>query len=134
MEVKHMGGAVVLVDCYNANPDSTRAALATLASWPRAKRRIAVLGDMLELGETAASLHRETGAMVKDAELWTVGAHAADYAAGAVSGGIEVRQFADKSAVAVALSQAFAPGVVVLVKASRGAALEDVLAIAAVEG
>ena len=134
MEVKHAAGATLLLDYYNANPDSTRAALATLASWPNAARRIAVLGNMRELGETAAQLHRETGAAVQNAELWTVGAHAADYAAGAKTVGIEARLFPDKPAVASALTEALAPGVVVLVKASRGAALEDVLALAAVEG
>lgn len=134
MEVKHAAGATLLVDCYNANPDSTRAALLTLASWPGARRRIAVLGDMLELGETASQLHRETGAAVQDAELWVVGAHASDYAAGARAAGTMVRSFADKPAVAAALQEALASDVVVLIKASRGAALEDVLALTAVEG
>ena len=128
MEVKTIAGAAVLADCYNANPDSTRAALATLAGWPGAKRRIAVLGDMLELGAAAATLHRETGAAVRDAALWTVGAHARDYAAGAARG-VETRVFEDKPALAKALRPLLAPGTVVLVKASRGAALEDVIAL-----
>jgi UDP-N-acetylmuramoyl-tripeptide--D-alanyl-D-alanine ligase len=127
MEVKRAGGATLLVDCYNANPDSTAAALATLAEWPGAARRIAILGDMLELGGTAARLHRETGAKVKGAELWTVGAHAGEYAAGARTAGAEVRTFPGKPEVAAALREALAPGTVVLVKASRGAALEQVL-------
>lgn len=127
MEVRRAGGAVLLVDCYNANPDSTAAALATLAGWPGASRRIAVLGDMLELGGTAARLHRETGALVRGAELWTVGAHAGEYAAGASSAGAEARVFPGKPEVAAALREALAPGVVVLLKASRGAALEQVL-------
>ncbi len=127
MNVLERAGAVILEDCYNANPDSTRAALETLAGWRRATRRIAVLGDMLELGSTAAALHRETGARVKGAELWTVGAHARDYAEGARSAGVPVREFADKAEVTAALREALAPGVVVLVKASRGAALEQVL-------
>jgi UDP-N-acetylmuramyl pentapeptide synthase len=57
-----------------------------------------------------------------------VGAHARDYALGARSAGVPVREFADKSEVAAALRAELAPGVVVLVKASRGAALEQVLA------
>lgn len=127
MEVRRAGGGTLLVDCYNANPDSTAAALDTLAGWPGARRRIAVLGDMLELGGTAARLHRETGARVGGAELWTVGAHAGDYAAGARSAGAGVREFPGKPELAAALREALAPGVVVLVKASRGAALEQVL-------
>ncbi len=128
MEVLRAGGAVILKDCYNANPDSTAAALETLAGWPGAGRRIAILGDMLELGATAAALHRETGEKVREAELWTVGDHASDYAAGARRARVEARVFADKPAVAAALREALAPGVVVLVKGSRGAALEQVLA------
>jgi UDP-N-acetylmuramoyl-tripeptide--D-alanyl-D-alanine ligase len=118
---------MLLVDCYNANPDATRAALRTLADWPGASRRIAVLGDMLELGPAAADLHRETGAAVRDAELWAVGAQAAAYADGARSAGIEARIFESREAARDALREALAPGVVALVKASRGAALEKVV-------
>jgi UDP-N-acetylmuramoyl-tripeptide--D-alanyl-D-alanine ligase len=127
MEPRTLGGATLLVDCYNANPDSTAAALATLAGWSGARRRVAVLGDMLELGPDAARLHRETGEAVREAELWAVGAHAADYAAGAERAGAAARVFADKASLAEALRGALAPGTVVLIKASRGAALEDVL-------
>ena len=134
MEVRTRAGATLLVDCYNANPDSTRAALETLAAWPGATRRIAVLGDMLELGADAAKLHRETGAAIRDAALWVVGAHAGDYAAGAKRARVETRVFADKAELAGALRAALAPGTVVLVKASRGAALEDVLGSLGGEG
>jgi UDP-N-acetylmuramoyl-tripeptide--D-alanyl-D-alanine ligase len=126
MEVREVRGATLLIDCYNANPDATRAALETLAGWPGARRRIAVLGDMLELGPEAARLHRETAALVRDAALWVVGAHADDYAAGATRG-IEARVFAGKPALAAALREVLAPGTVVLLKGSRGAALEQVL-------
>jgi UDP-N-acetylmuramoyl-tripeptide--D-alanyl-D-alanine ligase len=127
MEVRQLRGATVIVDCYNANPDSTRAALATLAAWPGARQRIAVLGDMLELGPRAAALHRETGAQVREAELWAVGTHADDYAAGARKAGRRARVFADKPAVALALRAALREGVVILLKASHGAALDEVL-------
>ncbi|MBI5170822.1 MAG: UDP-N-acetylmuramoyl-tripeptide--D-alanyl-D-alanine ligase [Candidatus Eisenbacteria bacterium] len=127
MEVKRARGATLLVDCYNANPDSMAAALASLASWPGAVRRIALLGDMRELGETAARLHEETGEKVRGAELWTVGAHAGDYARGAARAGVAARVFDDKPAAAAALREALAEGVVVLLKGSRGAALEHVL-------
>ena len=127
MEVARAAGATLLVDCYNANPDSMQAALATLAAWPRAGRRIAILGDMRELGASAAALHREVGEAVRDAELWTTGEHADDYAAGAHRARVAVRVFPDKPALSAALREALAPGVIVLLKASRGAALEDVL-------
>jgi len=150
MEVRSARGATLIVDCYNANPDSTAAALETLERWPGARRRIAVLGDMLELGPQAAALHRETGARVGGSELWAIGAHAEDYAAGArgevrddagsgsgaghakrppghAKSGPPPRGFADFEALAAALRDALAPGVVVLLKASRGARLERVL-------
>jgi UDP-N-acetylmuramoyl-tripeptide--D-alanyl-D-alanine ligase len=127
MQVERAAGATLLVDTYNANPDSMKAALATLATWPGSTRRIAVLGDMRELGETGPALHREVGEAVREAELWVVGDHAGDYAAGAAASGVTTRVFADKPAVTEALRAALAPGVVVLLKASRGAALEDVL-------
>jgi UDP-N-acetylmuramyl pentapeptide synthase len=109
-----------------------RAALETLAGLP-ARRRIAVLGDMLELGPESARLHRETGATARDAELWVVGAHAEDWTAGARQAGITTRVFADKPALAKALDQVLGPEVAVLIKGSRGAALEDVLAALGVE-
>ncbi|HUK64513.1 MAG TPA: UDP-N-acetylmuramoyl-tripeptide--D-alanyl-D-alanine ligase [Dongiaceae bacterium] len=132
MQVRHARGATLLVDHYNANPDSVRAALETLAGLP-ARRRIAVLGDMLELGPESARLHRETGATARDAELWLVGVHAADWAAGARTAGVTTRVFADKAALAEALAAELGPDVAVLVKGSRGAALEDVLTAVGVE-
>lgn len=127
MEVKRSRGATLLVDCYNANPESAAAALETLSAWPDATRRIALLGDMLELGPGAAALHARTGEAARGAEVWAVGAHAGDYAAGARRMGVPVRTFADVAAAAAALREALAPGVAVLLKASRGARLERVL-------
>ncbi|HET7226828.1 MAG TPA: UDP-N-acetylmuramoyl-tripeptide--D-alanyl-D-alanine ligase [Candidatus Eisenbacteria bacterium] len=128
MEVAAAGGATLLLDFYNANPDSTRAALDTLARWP-ARRRIAVLGEMKELGEASADLHRQTGAAVRDAELWAVGdsADVAALAQGARGAGAPVRAFPDVAAARAALAAELAPGLAVLVKASRGAALERVV-------
>jgi UDP-N-acetylmuramoyl-tripeptide--D-alanyl-D-alanine ligase len=127
MELRTVRGAQVLVDCYNANPESTRAALETLATWPAAARRIAVLGDMLELGPEAEALHRATAAAVRNAELWTTGRYAAAWEHGARAAGVAVRTFGDKAALAAALAPELHPGVVVLLKGSRGAALEEVL-------
>jgi len=127
MEVRTLGGAQVIMDCYNANPESTRAALETLAGWPGAARRIAVLGSMLELGAQSAALHAEVGGAVRSAELWTIGPFAADYAEGARRAGAPVRVFDDHAALGAALRAVLSPGTVVLLKASRGAALEQVL-------
>ena len=128
MEVRTVRGATLLIDCYNANPESTRAALETLFAWPEAKRRIAVLGDMLELGPRSRELHQATGAAIRGAESWSVGAFASDYAAGAETAGIDHRMFQTKADLARELFEQLAPGVVVLLKGSRGAALEDIVA------
>ena len=127
MEVGRAQGAIVLKDFYNANPDSVRAALETLASLPGTLRRIAVLGDMLELGENAPAIHRETAGAIRDAELWTTGAFAADWAAGAKPARVPVRVFEGIAQLRDALRETLAPGVAVLVKGSRGAALERAL-------
>ena len=89
---------------------------------------------MLELGPSAPDLHRATGRKARGAELWVLGTHAADYAAGAQQAGIAARTFADVEAAALALREALAPGVVVLLKASRGARLERVLSGLEAEG
>ena len=59
--VVHWGSVTVVEDCYNASPDSMRAALTTLSAMRCGGRRIAVLGGMLELGELSRAAHREIG-------------------------------------------------------------------------
>jgi UDP-N-acetylmuramoyl-tripeptide--D-alanyl-D-alanine ligase len=128
-------GVTVLNDAYNANPDSMRAAVGTLAELARQRsgRTWAVLGDMLELGEVAEQAHAELGALVADQgidRLVAVGTHAASMAAAARAHGLvetgAVRVHADKAAAQADLLDRLAPGDVVLVKASRGLALDTV--------
>ncbi len=117
----------VLDDSYNAAPASMRAALAVLASLPG--RRVAVLGEMLELGEGHESGHLEVGreaAGVADL-LFVVGKAARPIAEGAREAGLasnRVIEVADRQAAFDALRPRLAPGDVVLVKASRGAGLD----------
>ncbi len=127
MEIRHLRGATLLVDCYNANPESMRAALETLAGWPAANRRIAVLGDMLELGEDAPRLHRETATVARETEVWATGRYASELIAGARAAGAPAREFDGIAPLRESLRAALADGVVVLIKASRGAALERVI-------
>ena len=127
-------GAAVINDAYNANPDSMRAALAALSEIGTARRRahpgarvLAILGDMLELGDDAPALHRQVGALAAAAgvdEVHAIGHFAADIVAGAESGGI----MATASTTEQASSLHLAPKDVVLVKASRGLALDRVAA------
>jgi UDP-N-acetylmuramoyl-tripeptide--D-alanyl-D-alanine ligase len=128
MEIRHARGATLLVDCYNANPESTAMALETLAHWPKATRRIAALGDMLELGEESGRLHAATArGAAAGIELWVAGAHAADYLRGARSAKRRARAFESRESLRAALHEALAPGVVALVKASRGSRFETLL-------
>jgi UDP-N-acetylmuramoyl-tripeptide--D-alanyl-D-alanine ligase len=118
-------GTVVLNDCYNANPMSMRAALDELAS-AEAPRRVAVLGDMLELGPDELAYHEEVGrqAAARGVELLvTVGPLAV--AAGHAFGG-QTYAVADAAEAAAILPELLEPGDVVLVKGSRGVGLEVV--------
>ena len=120
------GGAAVLNDCYNANPLSMRAALVDLADQTPPGRRIAVLGDMLELGPDEVALHQAIGehAAVSGVDvLVTVGPLAA---AMAEPFGGEAHAVADAPAAAQLAAGLVQPGDLVLVKASRGVGLEVV--------
>jgi UDP-N-acetylmuramoyl-tripeptide--D-alanyl-D-alanine ligase len=121
-------GVTLVDDCYNANPMSMRAALddlaATAAANPRGRRRVAVLGDMLELGPDERRYHAEIGAHASAAGvelLVTVGPLAAAIA-DAFDG--EAYAVADAGEAAALVGELLEPGDVVLVKASRGVGLE----------
>lgn len=120
-------GNRVIDDSYNANPGSLAAALATLAGKGEAWL---VLGDMRELGLEGPALHAEAGRQARAAgltRLWTVGELAAEASAAFGDGG---RHFDSREALAKALREALATveGVRVLVKGSRGSAMETVVA------
>jgi UDP-N-acetylmuramoyl-tripeptide--D-alanyl-D-alanine ligase len=121
------GGVVVIDDCYNANPMSMRAAIDDLAATAPA-RRVAVLGDMLELGPEAPRLHREIGehAAARGVELLvSVGPLAAEIAAAFPGDGHAV---ADAPAAAELLAGLLRERDTVLVKGSRGVGLERAVA------
>jgi UDP-N-acetylmuramoyl-tripeptide--D-alanyl-D-alanine ligase len=126
-------GVTVINDSYNANPDSMRAALTTLAELGRAGRRTwAVLGDMLELGDTAADEHAAIGRFAVQSgveHLVTIGEYATRITSAAVAAGLPATRAvpvtAKADAVAIVTSD-LGPGDVVLVKASRGLALDTV--------
>ena len=129
----HASGARIFDDAYNANPSSMRAALETLATLP-ATRRIAVLGDMLELGADEERWHRETGAAAvgRADVLIAVGTRARELAAGAVAAGFpeeRVRRVGDAEEAAEALRGMLSEGDVVLFKASHGIGLDRTIAL-----
>jgi UDP-N-acetylmuramoyl-tripeptide--D-alanyl-D-alanine ligase len=127
-------GLVVLNDAYNANPDSMAAALQALVAVARGRgsRSVAVLGEMLELGESTAAEHTAVGRLAQDlgvARVVGVGRVAEDVVRGAQEsrGEGEEPVSVEDNAAAIAWLRAHAgPGDVVLVKASRGAALDQV--------
>jgi UDP-N-acetylmuramoyl-tripeptide--D-alanyl-D-alanine ligase len=121
------GGVLLIDDCYNANPMSMRAAIDDLAETAPG-RRVAVLGDMLELGQQAPSLHRELGEHADAsgvALLVTVGPLAAEMRSGFAG---ESHAVADAQAAAELVPELLRDGDTVLVKASRGVGLELVTA------
>ncbi|WP_320672345.1 UDP-N-acetylmuramoyl-tripeptide--D-alanyl-D-alanine ligase [Patulibacter defluvii] len=121
------GDVVVVVDCYNANPMSVTAALDDLAA-TASGRRVAVLGDMLELGPDERRYHAEIGAHARDAGVEVLVAvgdlsrHTGTGFAGAV------HWVPDAAAAAELLPRVLEPGDTVLLKASRGIGLERVAA------
>lgn len=125
-----VGGVQVIEDCYNASPDSMRAALQTLGKLP-VHRRYAVLGAMLELGDYAKEAHTQVGKMAAENGIDGVLAYGADAAyivEAAKQAGLEnVRLFDTKESLAQALAQQVQPGDGVLFKGSRGMHLEDVM-------
>lgn len=118
-------GGTLIEDCYNANPVAMRAALTDLAGRPG--RRVAVLGDMFELGPDELAYHRAVGELVAELGvdlLVAVGTRAEQYVAGA--DGVPAHRFADAADAAAGVPALLREGDVVLVKASRGMALEAV--------
>ena len=123
-------GVTVVNDAYNANPESMRAALAALAGLP-ARRRVAVLGGMAELGPGAAAEHERLGrdAVAAGVDLVVaVGPDAVGIAEGALAAGAREDEGAvrvpDRAAARELLTEVLVPGDVVLVKASRSYGLE----------
>ena len=124
-------GVMLLDDTYNASPASMRAALAVLEDVGRGRRKVAVLGEMLELGERAEEFHQEIGreASLRGVEvLITVGELGRQIAAGAqAAGGGRVRPVQTWEEALSALLEEIRPLDVILVKASRAVGLERVV-------
>jgi len=133
MEVtERADGVTVINDAYNANPEGMAAALETLATVARARRAIAVLGPMNELGDESHRRHEEVGGLAARAGvagLIVVGEHAAPMLTGAKAERAwrgELISVPDAESAVTALGNLLGPGDVVLVKASRTIGLERV--------
>jgi len=130
LERKSVNGVTLINDAYNANPVSVGAAIDELRAIPSDGRRILVLGDMFELGEYAARLHRQVGRRAARAgidTIWAIGEYAEEVARGAASiqrwTGEQYRSSTTEEAVS-SIPVSPRPGDVVLVKGSRGMRLE----------
>lgn len=127
--VEHQG-VTVIEDCYNASPDSMKAAFAAMQQLP-ANRRCALVGDMLELGSVSQQAHKETAELAKQAGvemLLCYGPQSQETATHAKELGIpQVVWSQDKKEMANILIDQMKKGDLLLVKASRGMQLEDIL-------
>lgn len=123
--VEKLCGFTLVDDCYNAGPDSMRASISAL----RGKRRVALLGDMLELGEKTCELHESLGEFCAAnlEALFTVGELGGHIAGGAEKAGMKNVFRTTREAAADELRAFLEPDDVLLVKASRGMHLEDVV-------
>lgn len=132
MQIETLGGVKILNDTYNASPASTVAALRVLREVARG-RKIAVLGNMLELGPYSEAGHQEVGEEAARAQvdfLVAVGDLAGGIAEGARAAGLDrarIRHCPDNAAAFAMLVDVLEPGDTVLVKGSRGVKMEEIV-------
>jgi len=128
-EIFNQKGFTIIKDCYNAGPQSMEAALTVLGN--KAGRRVAVLGDMLELGVCTQAEHYRVGRIAAEKAdlLFAYGQNSARMLNGALTGGMgkNARAFTDREKLVAALKLAAKPGDVLLFKGSRGMRMELVL-------
>jgi UDP-N-acetylmuramoyl-tripeptide--D-alanyl-D-alanine ligase len=129
LRVVKLGDTTLIEDCYNANPQSVGAALEVLQHCQGVERRIAFLGDMLELGDSAQAQHealgRKVGALVS--RLVVVGPLGEFTAMGAAAAGLtNIRRFATSAQAREALFDFIKPGDTIVVKGSRAMAMETI--------
>ncbi len=121
------GEFTIVDDCYNAGPDSMRAAISAL---PKDGRRIALLGDMLEQGEKSKQLHYSLGRFCADSGLdmlFTSGNEAEEIAHGAIDAGMRQVYCLDRELAAKSIISKLKKGDILLVKASRGMKFETII-------
>jgi UDP-N-acetylmuramoyl-tripeptide--D-alanyl-D-alanine ligase len=130
-EVREVGGAILINDCYNSNPQALDSMVAALAQTP-ARRRIVIAGEMLELGPGAPELHRECGrkmALNKADYVVGVRGNGEFIAEGAASSGVAAEFVETPEQAGEWLARNLREGDAVLLKASRGVGLERALAV-----
>ena len=126
-KIERRGDITVILDCYNASPTSMRSALSVLSSM-RAKRKIAVLGDMLELGDMSKQLHAMIADYIRlNADVcFLYGAEMAACRDALTGSGVEVFHSEDKDTLTARINDFLAEGDAVLFKGSRGMRMEEI--------
>jgi UDP-N-acetylmuramoyl-tripeptide--D-alanyl-D-alanine ligase len=131
MEILEKKGITIINDCYNSNPESAKKALFTLSQMETKGKRMAVLGDMFELGEHSTTQHELIGEYCSSLKniniLFTHGPLSISAVEGARKSGIqECKHFDDKSDLICCLLSVVQNGDLILIKGSRGMVMEDV--------
>lgn len=129
-EISQVKGLTIIRDCYNAGPESMSAALAVLGKKPG--RRVAVLGDMLELGVCTQAEHYRVGriAAEKADVVLAFGPNSGRIVDGALTGGMSfanAQAFQERDRIVEAMKRIVKPGDVILVKGSHGMRMEQIL-------
>lgn len=131
-EVEHFDGIAIVKDCYNASPAAMMRSIQSAAETPLVQRRVALIGDMLELGEHAQHYHREAGIAFGHAQfdlVCAVGEWTPLVVEEASRLGVRAEHFPDARAAANFLAEELRSGDLLLVKGSRGNRLENCLAL-----
>jgi UDP-N-acetylmuramoyl-tripeptide--D-alanyl-D-alanine ligase len=132
MDVFESNGVRVINDCYNASPASMEAGIKILKDTKSGNRKIAILGDMFELGEWSLSLHKEVGTFVANNDvdiLITVGVNAANIGLGAIEAGMpkeKIMSFNSNSEAIDFIKDFLKQLDIVLIKGSRGMKMEEI--------
>jgi UDP-N-acetylmuramoyl-tripeptide--D-alanyl-D-alanine ligase len=131
--LRFSNGAALINDSYNSSPAALHAMINVLAATPNFQRRILAAGEMRELGETSAQLHREAGAFAGQTGKidWVIGVagNAAEIVEGAIDAGVpraQTKVFSTSEEAAIFLEHFIAEGDVILVKGSRGVKMERI--------
>lgn len=130
LRILETGRITVIDDTYNASPPSVKAALEVLKALPNPGRKVAVLGDMLELGPISKEAHFEIGVEVAKtacSALFAFGPRAEETVRAAEKKGVDARHYQDKGALVSDLISYLAPGDAVLIKGSRGLRMDEVV-------
>lgn len=129
LEVKKFNDTIIINDSYNANPDSMRASLNLLSKMKPSYKKIAVLGDMFELGRQSKKLHKEIGSFINELkidEVYTVG-KLSENIYKSLNGRVPIKKhFKEKSFLLTALKNSDLKKSVILIKGSRGMKMEDI--------